>query len=186
MQTHCHDGSRKKSVRLSPSVEALECRKPLSGPGPATPPVPDNGMAMLPRPYAATEVIEAHKVVAFRFQFATDVSLPPSGDIQQYSLETAAGSLRLHRSSSGPLGVPLASATYDQADLTLTLTPTAPAPVRQHYLMIQGTLFGFGQPSPQVDWREPVEPPNRHPSHGSSFPWADLNPLAWPAALLMR
>jgi hypothetical protein len=186
MQRHCHDGRSKKSVRLSPSVEALESRTLLSGPGPGTQPVPDNGMALVPRPYAATEVIEAHKVVAFQFRFAVDGSLLPTGDIQQFSLETAAGSEKLHRSSSAPRGVPLASVTYDQADLTLTLTPTAPAPVRKYYLMIQDTLFGFGSPSPQVDWRAPVAPTNPHPSHGSGFQWAALDPLVWPAALLMR
>ncbi len=186
MQRHCHDGRSKKSVRLSPSVEALECRIPLSGPGPGTPPVPDNGLLLLPRPWAAIELIEAHKAVAFQFRFAGEVSLPPTSDIQQFRLETAAGSEKLHRSSSGSRGLPLASVTYDQADQTLTLTPTAPAPVRKYFLMIQGTLFSYGLPSPQPDWRAPVQPPGGHPSHGSGFQWADLDPLAWPAALLMR
>ncbi len=186
MQRHCHDGRSKKSVRLSPAVEPLECRALLSGPGPGTPSVSDNGMALLPRPWSAIELIEAHKAVAFQFRFAGEVSMPPTADIQQFSLETAAGSEKLHRSSSAPRGLPLASVTYDQADQTLTLTPAAPAPVRKYFLMIQGTLFSYGLPGPQPDWRATVAPPGGHPGHGSSFEWSDLDPLTWPAALVMR
>jgi hypothetical protein len=184
MRRHCQEDRRKKSVRLSPSVEALECRKLLSGPGPGTPPVPDNGMAWLPRPLAATEVIKVHKVVVFQVRFAVDVSLPPTGDIQQYCLEPA-GSVRPHLNAYGPLGVPLASVTYDQADMTLRLAPTAPARVRKYRLVKQGSFGGPPLPGDQVTWSTLVKPPSPpHQSQGSSDWYDYLNPLAWPALLV--
>jgi hypothetical protein len=180
MQWRCHEKRRKKSVRLSPSVEALECRKLLSGPEPAMPAVPDNGTATLPRPMMGTEVIKAHKVVAFHISFLVAVSLPPTGDIQQFSLETA-GSKR-HRNAQVLRGVPLASATYDQADRTLTLKPTAPAPVRMYRLMTQASLDGSDPPGGQVTWTTLVEPPDMtHRIHGSSDWYDALNPVTWVA-----
>jgi len=113
----------------------------------------------------------------------TDVSLPPTGDIQQYSLETAR-SVRLHRNAYGPLHVPLASATYDQADQTLTLTPTAPAPVRRYRLVKQGSFELSDLPGRQVNWHVLFEPPNPHPSHGSSDWYDYLDPLVWPALIV--
>jgi hypothetical protein len=197
----------KKSVRLSPSVEALECRKLLSGPGPGTPPaplrvlqealrqalsgpepgtppVPD--MAVLPEPLKGTEVIKAHKVVAFHVQFPGVVNLPPTGDIQQFSLETA-GSTRRHPNADGPVAVPLASATYNQANGTETLTPTSPAPVGKYRLVTQASLNGSVPPYGQATWTTLVRPSNRHPSDGSSsdgpsYAWLTL-PVTWPVLL---
>ena len=181
----------------------------------------------------ATEVIKFHKVVAFHVRFAVDVSLPPTGDIQQYSLETA-GSVRRHGKAYGPLGVPLASATYDQAataspatttstalgvplasatydqattaspatttstalgvplasatydqaDRTLTLTPTAPAPVRRYRLVKQGSFELSDPPGRQVNWHVLVGPHNPHPSHGSSDWYDYLDPLTWPMMVM--
>jgi hypothetical protein len=187
MQRHCHDGSRKKSVRLSPSVEALECRQLLSvgvpvaplglGDGMAITPAPDNGMVTLPRPFAATEVIKAHQVVAFRFRIVADEGLPPTGDVQQYSLETRK-SVRLHRHDYGRLVVPLASVTYDQADSLLTLTPIAPAPVGRYRLVKPGTFFSIPLPRGQTNWYALIGPPSSQRGHGSSSDWYDwLNPM---------
>ena len=129
MQRRCHASRSKKSVRLSPMVEALECRKLLSILARTTLPVHDAatarvfpaGSATLPMPWTGTEVIKAHKVVAFRIPFLVDVNLPPTCDVQQFSLETARSGR--HRNANFPQSVPLATATYDQAHRTLTLTP---------------------------------------------------------------
>jgi hypothetical protein len=190
MQRHCHESRRTKSVRLSPTVEALECRKLLSALGRATLAVRDAGTALvlpaesatLPMPWTGTEVIKAHKVVAFRIPFLVAVNLPPTCDVQQFILETA-GSGR-HRNADGRQSVPLASATYDQAHRTLTLTPAAPAPVREYSLVTQASFGDPGPPGSQVTWTTRVEPPNYHQSsdNGSSDWINDINPANWALA----
>ena len=174
MQRPCHAYRSKKSVRLSPSVEALECRKLLSGLGPGAPPMTGDGVVW---PTGVIELIKAHKVVAFRAQFAVGVSLPPTGNIQQYSLEIRGG-VRLHRHAHGPQFVSLASATVDQADRTLTLTPTAPAPVGVYRLEKQGSSDAADPLGAQVKWqvmRRTTQPPPR--SKGSSDWYNSINPL---------
>ncbi len=203
MQRHGQKGKSKSSVRLRPGVEALECRQVLSAPVPATTPVPDtaaattNSMAepqsqasvtpAVPRPIGATEVFKAHKVVAVHLRLLMDANLPPIGDTQQFSLETA-GSKR-HREARGPVQVPLASATYNQANRTVTLKPATPTPIRQYWVVTQAYVDGSDPPGGPVTWTTLVEPPNFRPgnaSSGGSFPWAAFDPLVWPAMLIMR
>ena len=167
MPRPCHAYRSKKSVRLSPTVEALEDRKLLS----------------MVWPTGGIEVIKAHRVVAFQAQFAAGVSLPPTGNIQQYSLEIRAAP-RLHRHAHGPQFVSLASVTVDQADRTLTLTPTAPAPVGRYRLEKQGSSDAADPLGAQVKWQVIVRPPNHFPvrSKGPSD-WDNSirtnNPLVW-------
>jgi len=182
MRSHCQEDRARKSVRLSPSFEALECRKLLSGPGPATTTVAAINVAMLPRPGVGTELLKAHKVIAFQIPLAAEVSLPPTGDIQQFSLVPVL-SMRLPQYASGPAHT-LASAAYDQVHRTLTLTPAAPAPVRKYRFLMQASVNGSDQPGGQTTWTMLVQPPNPPRRHlGRSFPWIDFNPLAWPALI---
>jgi hypothetical protein len=120
--------------------------------------------------------------VAFQIRFALDVGLPATTDTRQFSL-VHVGTVRAHRTPSGP-PVALASATYDQAHWTLTLTPAAPAPVRQYWLVTQATFNSSAPAGGPVTWTTLVQPPNapRRTIH-TSFPWADLNPLVWPQLL---
>jgi hypothetical protein len=168
MRRHRHDGRKKKSVRLCPGVEALECRKLLSALGPmttsvavsaTTPPVAANATTpsvavtattTSPRPSTGTEVIKSHKVVAIHVKFSVDMSLALTGDTQQYSLEAAQS--RRHQNIRGARTVPLASATYDEAHRTLTLKPTAPAPVRRYWVVTQASQDGSDPPGGQVTW----------------------------------
>ena len=186
MQRHCHEGRGKNSVRLSPGVEALECRNLLSLLVPVASPAPDTGTATLPSPIGATEVLKGHKVVAVHVHFLVPVNLPTTGDLEQFGL-VIAGSNR-HGNVSAPVTVPLASATYNPAKLTVTLKPTAPAPVRQYWVVTQTSLSGSAVPGSQATWTTLVKSPNDHPGNGGggSFPWADFNPLVWPAMLVMR
>lgn len=201
MQPHCHDGRRKNGFRLCPGFEALECRKLLSGLVPMTTSVAVNATTpsvavaatttsvavtattTSPRQSTGTEVIKAHKVVAIHVKFSVDTSLPPTGDTQQYSLEAAQS--RRHENARGLRTVSLASATYDEAHRTLTLKPTAPAPVRRYWVVTQASQDGSNPSGGQVTWATLVEPPGT-PHHviRGSFPWVDLNPLAWPGLLV--
>jgi hypothetical protein len=178
MPSHCQEDRVRKSVRLSPGFEALECRKLLSGPGPATTTV---AAISLVRPAAATELLKAHKVIAFRIPLPADVSLPPTGDLQPFSL-VPVRPMRVSQDVSGP-AVPLASAAYDQAHQTLTLTPAVPAPVREYRLTMQASN-GSDQHGGQTAWTTLIRPPNQPSRHvPRAFPWVDFNPLAWPALL---
>jgi hypothetical protein len=166
MQEHCHARRGKTSVSLSPRLEALERRKLRSELGPG--PVADYGT--MPMPTRGTEVIHAHKVVAFRVQFATDVNPPPPVDIQEYRVEIPGS---VHRIAYDPPTLPLASATYDQSTQTLTLTPLAPARARPYRVVKQGSLDGADPPIDQLKWQENVVPPSFNRPTNQRPSWSD-------------
>jgi hypothetical protein len=77
----------------------------------------------------AVEVIQAHTVVAFRITFSKNVNAAPLTDLGHYALFD-----QDKWDAYGPGGVPIASAAYDRAQRTLTLTPSSPVPVAPYVL----------------------------------------------------
>ena len=68
----------------------------------------------------AVEVTRAHTVVAFRITFTKDVNPGPLSSLSHYALFS-----KTQNNPYAGVNVPLASASYDPATRTLTLTPAS-------------------------------------------------------------